>query len=54
MENLQTSLAGLKVIELARFLAGPWINETLADLDVEVMTRDSEAAVRARCRRRRR
>jgi len=29
-------LAGLKVIELARILAGPWIGQTLADLGAEV------------------
>ena len=29
-------LAGLKVVELARILAGPWIGQTLADLGAEV------------------
>ena len=29
-------LAGLKVIELARILAGPWIGQTLADLGADV------------------
>lgn len=27
-----TPLAGLKVVELARVLAGPWAGQTLADL----------------------
>ena len=31
-----TPLAGLKVIELARVLAGPWAGQTLADLGAEV------------------
>ncbi len=30
-------LAGLKVVELARILAGPWIGQTLADLGAEVI-----------------
>lgn len=30
-------LAGLKVVELARILAGPWIGQTLADLGAEVV-----------------
>ncbi|MBL0163816.1 MAG: CoA transferase [Xanthomonadales bacterium] len=34
---MQTPLAGLKVIELARILAGPWIGQTLADLGAEVI-----------------
>ena len=29
-------LAGLKVVELARILAGPWAGQTLADLGAEV------------------
>lgn len=33
----QAPLAGLKVIELARILAGPWIGQTLADLGAEVI-----------------
>ena len=34
-------LAGLKVIELARILAGPWIGQTLADLGAEVIKIES-------------
>jgi crotonobetainyl-CoA:carnitine CoA-transferase CaiB-like acyl-CoA transferase len=30
-------LAGLKVVELARILAGPWIGQTLADLGADVV-----------------
>lgn len=29
-------LDGLKVVELARIFAGPWIGQTLADLGAEV------------------
>jgi crotonobetainyl-CoA:carnitine CoA-transferase CaiB-like acyl-CoA transferase len=36
-------LAGLKVIELARILAGPWIGQTLADLGAEVIKIESPA-----------
>lgn len=35
--NNDTPLAGLKVVELARILAGPWIGQTLADLGAEVV-----------------
>ena len=34
-------LEGLKVIELARVLAGPWIGQTLADLGAEVIKVES-------------
>ena len=32
-----TPLAGLKVVELARILAGPWAGQTLGDLGAEVI-----------------
>lgn len=34
-------LAGLKVVEMARILAGPWIGQTLADLGAEVIKVES-------------
>ncbi|WP_322867584.1 CaiB/BaiF CoA-transferase family protein [Aquicoccus sp. G2-2] len=34
---METPLAGLKVVELARILAGPWAGQTLADLGAEVI-----------------
>ena len=34
-------LEGLKVVELARVLAGPWIGQTLADLGAEVIKVES-------------
>ena len=36
-------LSGLKVVELARILAGPWIGQTLADLGAEVIKVESPA-----------
>jgi len=39
MQN--TPLAGLKVIELARILAGPWVGQTLSDLGAEVVKVES-------------
>ncbi|KIC24714.1 MULTISPECIES: CaiB/BaiF CoA transferase family protein [unclassified Leisingera] len=36
-----TPLAGLKVVELARILAGPWIGQSLADLGAEVVKVES-------------
>ena len=38
-----TTLAGLKVVELARILAGPWAGQTLADLGAEVFKVESPA-----------
>ncbi|MCI5078588.1 CaiB/BaiF CoA-transferase family protein [Oricola sp.] len=37
----QAPLAGLKVLELARILAGPWIGQTLADLGADVIKVES-------------
>ncbi|NCX19480.1 MAG: CoA transferase, partial [Rhodobacteraceae bacterium] len=34
---MPSPLQGLKVIELARILAGPWAGQTLADLGAEVI-----------------
>ncbi len=39
MQN--TPLAGLKIVELARVLAGPWVGQTLADLGAEVIKVES-------------
>ena len=36
-------LEGLKVIELARILAGPWAGQTLADLGAEVIKIEAHA-----------
>ena len=38
-----TPLAGLKVVELARILAGPWAGQTLADLGADVTKVESPA-----------
>ena len=37
-------LAGLKVLELARILAGPWIGQTLADLGADVVKVERKGA----------
>lgn len=37
----ETPLAGLKVIELARVLAGPWVGQTLSDLGADVVKVES-------------
>jgi len=37
LDNGAAPLAGLKVVELARILAGPWIGQTLADLGADVI-----------------
>ena len=34
---MERPLAGLKVVELARVLAGPWAGQTLSDLGAEVI-----------------
>ena len=36
-------LKGLRVIELARILAGPWAGQTLADLGAEVIKVESKS-----------
>lgn len=36
-------LAGLKVVELARILAGPWVGQTLSDLGADVIKIESPA-----------
>lgn len=38
---MSTPYAGLKVVELARILAGPWIGQALADLGAEVIKVES-------------
>ncbi len=40
---MSTPLAGLKIVELARILAGPWAGQTLADLGAEVIKVESPA-----------
>ena len=43
MEGKPTPLAGLKVVELARILAGPWAGQVLADLGADVTKVESPA-----------
>ncbi|MEP3296513.1 MAG: CaiB/BaiF CoA-transferase family protein [Pseudoruegeria sp.] len=38
---MSAPLSGLKVVELARILAGPWIGQTLADLGADVLKVES-------------
>jgi crotonobetainyl-CoA:carnitine CoA-transferase CaiB-like acyl-CoA transferase len=38
---MEAPLAGLRVVELARILAGPWIGQTLADLGADVVKVES-------------
>lgn len=40
---MTSPLSGLKVVELARILAGPWAGQTLADLGAEVIKVESPA-----------
>ena len=39
-------LEGIKVVELARILAGPWTGQLLADLGAEVIKVESEKGLK--------
>lgn len=39
----RTPLAGVRVVELARILAGPWAGQVLADLGAEVIKVEAPA-----------
>jgi len=41
LSNDNAPLAGLRVVELARILAGPWIGQMLADLGADVVKVES-------------
>lgn len=43
-ESSAKPLAGLKVLELARILAGPWVGQTLADLGADVVKVERKGA----------